>query len=140
MTYYATTEGFIYNIHDRQIKPWTNPSGYYYVKLYEGKGKYKVISVHRFVYEYFNGEIGENLVIDHINEIKTDNRIENLRATTNAFNCRRRNYNRLNLTLAKEIRRKYAETKTTMDKLAEEYNVGKTTIFNCIKKITWYKK
>lgn len=140
MTYYATEEGFVYNSHGKQLKPWTNPSGYYYIKLYEGKGRYNVISVHRFVYEFFNGEIPEDMVIDHINEDKLDNSLSNLRLTTNAFNCRRRKYNKLNSTLAKEIRMRYEQTRITMDKLAEEYNVGKTTIYNCIRKITWYKK
>lgn len=35
---------------------------------------------HRFIYECFNGLIPESFVIDHINSIRTDNRIENLKA------------------------------------------------------------
>ena len=38
--------------------------------------------VHRIVYTWFHGESPEGLVIDHINNIKTDNRIENLQAIT----------------------------------------------------------
>lgn len=37
-------------------------------------------SMHRVVYEYFCGSIPEDLSIDHINQDKLDNRIENLRA------------------------------------------------------------
>ena len=38
--------------------------------------------VHRIVYAWFHGEAPEGLVIDHINNNKTDNRIENLQAIT----------------------------------------------------------
>lgn len=40
----------------------------------------KVKSSHRFIYECFNGLIPETYVIDHLNTIRTDNRIENLKA------------------------------------------------------------
>ena len=50
------------------------------------KNRYHLL--HRLVWIYHNGAI-ESEVIDHINRVKTDNRIENLRAAThqqNSFN------------------------------------------------------
>lgn len=38
--------------------------------------------VHRIVFEAFNYEIPAGMVIDHINTVKTDNRLENLRCVT----------------------------------------------------------
>ena len=38
--------------------------------------------VHRMIWEYVNGPIPKDMVIDHINGIKTDNRICNLRLVT----------------------------------------------------------
>lgn len=40
------------------------------------------IPVQRAVYAWYNGSTVENMVIDHINDIKTDNRIENLQLLT----------------------------------------------------------
>ena len=38
--------------------------------------------LHRLVWEVFNGEIPENMQIDHINNDRTDNRLENLQLVT----------------------------------------------------------
>jgi len=97
------------------------------------------VSVHRFVYEYFNEPIPKGLTIDHINNNKLDNRLENLRLTTNAFNCRRREYNKLNIELAEEIRDLYSKNIYSYSQLAAMFDVAKTTISNCIKGRTWSK-
>lgn len=46
----------------------------------------KFYRAHRLVWIYYNGEIPIGLDIDHINRVKTDNRIQNLRLATNAQN------------------------------------------------------
>ncbi|NHZ46740.1 HNH endonuclease [Escherichia phage TR1] len=58
-------------------------SGYYKVSV-NGFRTY----VHRVVWEMFNGELQNGDYIDHINHNKLDNRIENLRVTTNQGNSR----------------------------------------------------
>jgi hypothetical protein len=42
--------------------------------------------VHRIEYEAFNGKIPEGMQVNHINEIKTDNRLENLNLMTPSEN------------------------------------------------------
>ena len=42
---------------------------------------------HRLIWIYFNGSINENMQIDHINGIKDDNHVENLRLVTAQQNC-----------------------------------------------------
>jgi len=48
--------------------------------------KRKSTYAHRLIYEYVNGPIPSGMQIDHINEIKTDNRIANLRLVTQSQN------------------------------------------------------
>lgn len=45
----------------------------------------KVRLMHRIIWEMHNGEIPEGMEIDHINHIRDDNRIENLRLVSRAL-------------------------------------------------------
>ena len=54
----------------------------YRVSSVEGKPKRE----HRVIWEMLNGKIPKGLQIDHINRIKDDNRIENLRLVTGSVN------------------------------------------------------
>lgn len=62
------------------LKP-QDRNGYYRVNI-DGKP----LTVHRLVYETFVGPIPKGMVIDHINGIRNDNRIENLRCITQSEN------------------------------------------------------
>ncbi len=48
--------------------------------------KGKIYKTHRIIYEMLKGEIPKGLEIDHINRIRDDNRIENLRLVTRQQN------------------------------------------------------
>ena len=52
---------------------------------------YNQLRIHRLLYEkYHNIKLEKNQLIDHINQIKDDNRIENLRLVNNQFNQQNR--------------------------------------------------
>lgn len=67
----------------------------------------KNYSVHRIIWEMFNGPIPEGLEIDHINGIRDDNQIENLRLANRNQNCC--NALRIKRDLPKGIQRKYGK-------------------------------
>lgn len=62
----------------QKITKW----GYMIINFYKKKSVYS----HRLIWETLKGPINVGYEIDHINTIKTDNRIENLRCVTHAEN------------------------------------------------------
>ena len=68
-------------------EPKPNNTGYMRYGVYSENGKHqRMYQAHRLTYLLHNPDMDQSLTIDHINGIKTDNRIENLRATTNQQN------------------------------------------------------
>lgn len=59
--------------------------GYCRVRLFDAEGKSKHFAVHRLVMNAFKGVL--DMDINHINEIKTDNRLVNLEYCTREYNC-----------------------------------------------------
>ena len=71
---------------EKILKPLVDGNGYLFVVLCKN-GKLKYFKVHRLVYKAFYGEIPNGMQVNHINEIKTDNRLENLNLMTPKENC-----------------------------------------------------
>lgn len=74
---------------ERVLKNILGKNGYYVVSLYKDK-KEKRVLVHRLVAETFIPNLSNKPVVDHINTIKTDNNVNNLRWATikeNNNNC-----------------------------------------------------
>lgn len=59
--------------------------GYEHVRLWIN-GEYATYAIHRLVYETFIGKIPKDKEIDHINTIRNDNRVENLRCVSHKEN------------------------------------------------------
>ena len=89
--YGANKQGQVINI-DRCVPRKGNYSydGYLITMVRSiGDKKQKCVRIHRFIYECYNGLIPEDLVIDHINDKKDDNRLKNLQLMTQQQNSKK---------------------------------------------------
>lgn len=78
-----------YDKKPKKLKYNLNGSGYYQVVI-KIDGIKRQVMIHKIVALTFLGPRPNGYVIDHINCIKTDNRIENLRYVTYSYNNKRR--------------------------------------------------
>ena len=84
--YLIYEDGKVYNQkYKRYLKQGFHGRGYLYVSLWKD-GKGKNISIHRLIGDHYIPNPENKRCIDHINRIKTDNRIENLRWATHSEN------------------------------------------------------
>jgi hypothetical protein len=76
----------------REVRPKVNKSGYLYIGVYSGNGadkKRNWLRIHRVVYREFVGPIPQGMEIDHINNCKTDNQLDNLQMLTKSDNIKK---------------------------------------------------
>ena len=76
------------------------PNGFGYLSVETGN---KTYLVHRVVWEWYNGKIPEGFILDHVNCIRTDNRLANLRLVTKTENAWNRGLSSLSSTGVKGL-------------------------------------
>lgn len=98
--------------------------------------------VHRIVWETFNGDIENDLTVDHINNVRTDNRLENLQLLTRIQNGTKRHMNWVD-----GKRNKYIVYKNGVEigiyntrQLKESFNLSYMEIYTYIKERQVSKK
>lgn len=133
---------------EQLIKPTKNSSGYLLLSLFKDSKRNR-FTVHRLVIDAFVLNIDNKKCVNHINGIKTDNRLENLEWNThsentlNAFKIglmknrfgESQHLSKLTEKQVLEIR----ENKECLSyrKMAKKYNVSVFTIQAVVKRITW---
>ena len=77
-------------------KSHIDKEGYDYIMIQDNKGKRKRTGVHRLVAIHYIPNPDNKPTIDHINRIRHDNRIENLRWATHKEQCNNRKIKKCN--------------------------------------------
>lgn len=152
--YRIMSNGDIYGRAGYKIEGYPNNKGYLRIRVPEN-GKKKDYYFHKMVCEAFHGpKPFPTAVVRHLNDIRTDNRAENLVWGSQSDNMRDMVGNRapdfkypddhgqrrLTLDQAYEIRDKYYTSGVTQAKLSEEYGVSTTTIGKIIAYKTYIRK
>lgn len=139
------SDGKIKTFKERILKPALNTFGYPYVNLSK-QGKVKSFVVHRLVVKAFILNIGNKSDVNHINGIKTDNRVVNLEWNTRSENVQHAFDNGLNNNKgSKHTNSKLTEkeilemrnSKLTQTELAKIYNVSQSVISNIKNRKIW---
>lgn len=88
--YIVSSKGYILSTRsDNILEVSSNRDKYFEVNLKDKDGNKKKIKLHTIMARTFlKKPEGKNIVIDHINGINTDNRLENLRYVSQSINCK----------------------------------------------------
>jgi len=133
--HFISSDGGVYNSKtNRWLKPTLKSGGYFHLGLMvNGKQVYRMI--HRLIMEtYAPIDNMEEMKIDHINGVKTDNRLENLRWCTQAENIKfsteqgtNCNYNNRKKVICIEN----GEIYSSGYEAAKVFNTSQGSIYNC---------
>lgn len=87
--YYIGKAGEVYNKKTNRLKKaGKDNKGYLRVRLSNGRKNGSTKKIHRLVAAAFLNTYSESLQVNHINCIKTDNRVENLEMVTQSENTK----------------------------------------------------
>ncbi len=123
--------------------------GYYVVALFSNN-KRKTLKVHRLVALNFIDNPYDKETVNHINGIKTDNRVENLEWCTSAENTYHANKTGLtnikgenhiksvtNEKTVVKLRERYKNSNLNYRQIGEEFSLNQSTVRDIVKRRTW---
>ena len=136
--YAASKDGEILNVKTGRIfKKNLSNQGYYQFKVTDKKLiKPKNYLVHRFEWECIKGVIPEGFVIDHIDSVRTNNKIENLQLLTLAENVRKGNSKPIT---SFNIKNKKQNKYESITSASLELDISFSIISNICRKVKYYK-
>ena len=85
----ANRKGIVRHVENKKDIGFLTKFGYLQINVRD-EGIQKYYLKHRFIFECFHGKINNpKLVVDHINNIKTDNQLQNLQLITQSQNLKK---------------------------------------------------
>ena len=127
---------------------FVHPSGYVHINL-SSNGSKKQVRAHRVIYIAANGHIPDGMVVDHINNDKSDNRICNLQLLTAEENSRKaaddgkylsgedNPQSKITAEVRSRIAHDYRTLGMTYRDLAQKYGVSKSRIGQIVNECDW---
>ena len=117
--YAANKNGDVLSLKSERILKMEKNAGYLRFKIYNEKLEKRInYSQHRFVFEVFKGVIPTCLEVDHINNIRTDNRVKNLQLFTHKQNIEKsKNKPIISINIENGKERRFISIKTASNKL-----------------------
>ena len=79
------------NLKTMKLRAYKTKNNYLMVSLHDREGKRKRFYLHRLVYMAFFGEIPKGMECDHIDSVKTNCSVSNLRLASHINNCKNPN-------------------------------------------------
>ena len=136
--YAASKDGEILNVKTgRILKKNLTDMGYYQFKVNDKKlTKPKNYYIHRFEWECVRGVIPEGFVIDHIDSVRTNNKIENLQLLTLVENIRKGNSKPI---LSFNIKNNEQKKYESITSASLELDISFSIISNICRKVKYYK-
>lgn len=120
----------------RELRP-ANRKGYAGIN-YIVNGQRKSICVHRLVAKYFLPKVGGKDFVNHINGVKSDNRVENLEWCTLKENSRHaRDAGLLKTTLTREIADKIQVAEGFHKDIAKKYGTTRRNVSKIKQGVRW---
>jgi len=137
----ARKDGYTRIQCERFLKPGKNPDGYLIVVLRKNN-KSKSVTVHSLVANGFLKRHTECLQINHIDGVKTNNRLDNLEFVTRSENMKHASMNGLRMvkltpTEAFEIKELYEKTDLKQKEIGIIYGVSKQNVSEICRNTIW---
>lgn len=143
--YEVSNLGRLRNKKTGRIRKLSDKYGYQRVCLqihrdeqYKGQAHF---SMHKLVWEAFNGRVPEGLVVRHLNDVPNDNRLENLDIGTDLDNLRDAQRNGIkNIASTPELAQRAVELRNegkTSGEIEKELNLSRQTVSNILYQGAW---
>lgn len=134
--YTINKDGKIFNKKGNEMCQWSDNQGYKQVALHKD-GKRHCKRVHRLLWESFNGDIKDGMVINHKDSNKSNNTLDNLEVVTNKENVdhffKYNSKRKYNVDVFSKSSGEFIGNYTSITKMCKELSLNRKTMYSILK-------